>query len=233
MTATGSIDPRHEVRKRLLEISVWAMTLILALVLERSSGAIVFIVDTPRHVDAMVWGAVFLMALVFGILLATTVGILVLHILYQAPYRYWYVVVDNVLVTVPLYVAVRFVAASIGFEETATRTPTALHLEESPFRIGVALIALSYVFLVVRDLMALPGIRERLPAYLLFAVGALHFLAFLLFLALAIAPDYLGYVLLIGAVGLLFFFAGMLAAPFIEKYPAAAANLGEEARASG
>ena len=141
MTTTGTIDTSHEeLRKKLLEINVWAMTLILALVLERSSSAIVFIAGTPRHVETTVWGAVFLMALVFGLLLANTVGILVLHVRFRAPYSYWYVVLDNVFVTVPLYVAVRFIAASIGFGGTSN---SSVRLDDSLFQVGVALIATS------------------------------------------------------------------------------------------
>ncbi|SRR6266545_3218965 len=235
MTATGTVDTSHEeLRKKLLEINVWAMTLILALVLERSSGAIVFIAGARRHVDATVWWAVFLMALVFGILLATTVGILVLHVRFRAPYSYWYVVVDNVFVTVPLYFAVRFIAASIGFGETSPTggTSTTLRLDASLFRVGVALIALSYVFLFVRDLMVLPEIRDRLSVVPLVAVGSMHVLGALLFLLTAIAPDFVGYVAAIGSIGLGFFFAGMAAIPLIERR-FAVAKLSKEARASG
>lgn len=215
MTTTGTIDTsQQELRKKLLEINIWAMTLILALVLESSSSAIVFIAGTPRHVEATVWGAVFLMALVFGILLATTVGILVLHVRYQAPYSYWYVVLDNVFVTVPLYVAVRFIAASIGFGETSTMP---VRLDGSLFRVGVALIAVSYVFVLVRDVMVLPEIRNQLSVPPLVAIGAMHALGALLFLSVAIAPGFVVYVAVMGSIGLGLFFAGMVAIPLIER----------------
>lgn len=215
MTTTDTIDTSsQELRKKLLEINIWAMTLILALVLETSSSAIIFIAGTPRHVEPTVWGAVLLMALVFGILLATTVGILVLHVRYQAPYRYWYVVLDNVFVTVPLYVAVRFIAASIGSGETSTMP---LGLNESLFRIGVALIATSYLFLLVRDIMVLPEIRNQLSVPPLVSVGAMHTLGALLFLSVAIAPSLVVYVAIMGSIGLGLFFAGMVAIPLIER----------------
>ena len=220
MTVAGTVDTSdEELRKKLLEINVWAMTLILALVLERSSGAIVFITGTPRHVHATVWWNVFFMALVFGILLATTVGILVLHLRFRAPYRYWYVVVDNVFVTIPLYVAVRFMAASIEFGETSTtgQVSATLRADQSLFRVGVGLIALSYVFLFARDLMVLPGIGARLSVVALAVVGSMHVLGALLFLSAAIAPDYVGYVATIGSIGLGFFFAGMAAIPLIQR----------------
>jgi len=212
MTTNGTIDTSHvELRQKLLEINVWAMLLIIALVLERTSGAVVFIAAARRNVDTKVWAAVFIMALVFGLLLATTVGILALHVRFRAPYRYWYVVLDNVFVTVPLYVAVRFIAASIG--ETST---TSVRLDESLFRVGATMIALSFVFLFVRDLIVLPKIRSELSVPPLVAVGALHLLGVLLFLSLAIAPGFVVYVAVIGSIGLAFFFAGMAAIPVIE-----------------
>jgi hypothetical protein len=221
MTATGTVDTSQELRKKLLEINVWAMTLILALVLERSSGAIVFITGTPRHVDATVWWDVFFMALVFGILLATMVGILELHLRFGASYSYWYVVLDNVFITVPLYVAVRFIAASIEFGATSTtgQTSTTLRPDQSLFRVGVALIALSYVFLFVRDLMVLPRMRigARPSVVPLVVVGSMHVLGALLFLSAAIAPNLVGYVAAIGSIGLGFFFAGMAKIPLIER----------------
>ena len=215
MTATDTIDTsQEELRKKLLEINVWAMTLILALVLERSSSAIVFIAGTSRHVETTVLGAVFLMVLVFGLLLASTVGILILHVRYQAPYNYWYVVLDNVFVTVPLYLAVRFIAESIGFGGTST---TSVRLDNNLFQIGVALIATSYIFLFLRDIMVLPEIRNKLSVPPLVAVGAVHLLGALLFLSAAIAPRLVVYVAVIGSIGLGFFFAGMVAIPLIEK----------------
>ena len=229
MTTQGTIDTSHEeLRKKLLEINIWAMTLILALVLESASSAMVFIAGTPRHVDTTAWGAVFLMALVFGLLLATTVGILVLHVRYRAPYNYWYVVLDNVFVTVPLYVAVRFIAASIGFGETSTGP---VRLNNGLFQIGVALIAVSYVFMFVRDLMVLPEIRNKLSLTPRVAAGSMHFLGALLFLAAAIAPRFVVSVAIIGSIGLAFFFAGMVAIPLIERRFTAAKP--KEALASG
>jgi hypothetical protein len=214
MTTTGTIDTNNvELRKKLLEINVWAMTLILALVLESFSSAIVALDGTPRHVDTKTWAAVFIMVLVFGLLLATTVGILVLHVRFQAPYSYWYVVVDNVLITVPLYIAVRFIGASIGFGAIST---TPIRLDENLFRIGAGLIALSFVFLFVRDLIVLPEIRNQLSLPPLVAVSALHFLGVLLFLTLAIAPNSVVYVAVLGTIGLGFFFAGMAAIPVIQ-----------------
>lgn len=211
---TESIDTSpQELRQKLLEINIWAMLLILALVLEQTSSAVVLIAGTPRDVDIKVWAAVFIMALVFGLLLATTVGILALHVRFRAPYRYFYVVLDNVFVTVPLYLAVRFIAASIG------RAPVgALSLDEGMFRIGAGLIVLSFVYLFVRDLIVLPKISGELSVPPLVAVSALHLLGALLFLSLAIVPDFVLYVAVLGAIGLGFFFAGMAAIPFIETH---------------
>src|SRR2546423_11855659 len=97
MAANGTGDTSLvELRQKLLEINVWAMLLIIALVLERASGAVVFIAGAWRSVNTEVWAAVFIMALVFGLLLGTTVGILALHVRFRAPYSYWYVVLDNV-----------------------------------------------------------------------------------------------------------------------------------------
>lgn len=216
MTITGSIDTSHEeLRKKLLEINVWAMTLILALVLDSSSTAVIFIAGTPRHVETQAWAGVFIMALVFGLLLGTTVGILVLHVRFRAPYSYWYVVLDNIFVTVPLYVAVRFIGASVGFGEISTAP---VRLDESLFRVGAALIALALVFLFVRDLIVLPNIRNQISVPPLVAVSALHFLGALLFLSLAIIPESVVYVAVLGSVGLCFFFAGMAAIPFIQAH---------------
>lgn len=216
MTTTGSIDTSHEeLRKKLLEINVWAMTLILALVLDSSSTAVIFIAGTPRHVETQAWAGVFIMALVFGLLLGTTVGILVLHVRFRAPYSYWYVVLDNIFVTVPLYVAVRFIGASVGFGEISTAP---VRLDESLFRVGAALIALALVFLFVRDLIVLPNIRNQISVPPLVAVSALHFLGALLFLSLAIIPESIVYVAVLGSVGLCFFFAGMAAIPFIQAH---------------
>lgn len=214
MTTTGIIDTSNvELRKKLLEINVWAMTLILALVLESFSTAIVALAGTQRHVDIKAWAAVFIMILTFGLLLATTVGILVLHVRFLAPYSYWYVVLDNVFITVPFYIAVRFIEASIAFGTIST---TAVYLDESSFRVGAALIALSFVFLFVRDLIVLPKIRNRLSLPPLVAVSALHFLGVLLFLSLAIAPNSVLYVAALGSIGLGFFFAGMAAISVIQ-----------------
>lgn len=214
MDTSGTVEATHEeLRKKLLEINVWAMTLVLALVLESASVAVVSIA-APRHpVETKVWAAVFIMALVFGLLLATTVGILVLHVRFQAPYKYWYSVLDNVFITVPLYVAVKFIGASIGFSGAAAAT---VRLDEGMFRIGAALISLALAFLVVRDLIVLPKIRGQLSVPPLVAVSALHFLGVLLFLSLAIAPGFVSYVAVVGSVGLAFFFAGMAAIPVIE-----------------
>lgn len=218
MTTTGGVDTSNEeLRKKLLEINVWAMTLILALVLDSSSTAIIFIAGTPRHIETQAWAAVSIMALVFGLLLGTTVGILALHVRFHAPYSYWYVVLDNVFVTVPLYVAVRFIGASIGFDETSTAP---VRLDESLFRVGAALIALALVFLFVRDLIVLPKIRNQISVPPLIAVSALHFLGALLFLSLAIIPNSVLYVAVLGSIGLGFFFAGMAAIPVLQaRFP--------------
>src|SRR5690242_267290 len=104
--AAGPHDGDHEkLRAKLLEINTWAMLLVIALTLERSSGALVFISGSAGPIDSKVWAAVFTIRLVFGLLLAMTVGLLVLHVRFRAPYGYWYVVLDNILLTVPLYVA--------------------------------------------------------------------------------------------------------------------------------
>jgi hypothetical protein len=207
-----SIDTSlQELRQKLLEINIWAMLLIIALVLEQTSDAVIFIAGGPGNVDSKVWAAVFIMALVFGLLLATTVGILALHVRFRAPYQYWYVVADNVFVTVPLYVAVRFIAASISKNAAG-----AVRLDEGMFRVGAALIVLSLVFLFARDLIVLPKISGQLSVPPLVAVSALHLLGALLFLSLAIAPGFVLYVAVLGAIGLGFFFAGMAAIPLIE-----------------
>jgi hypothetical protein len=214
MTDLTADDTGHaELRAKLLEINTWAMLLIIALILERSSGAIVFISKDPYGRDVKVLAAVFTMVLVFGLLLATTVGLLVLHVRFRAPYGYWYVVLDNVFLTVPLYVAVRFISASTGFDESPTQPS---NLDERLFQVGVLLIALSFIYLFVRDLMVLPRIRDQLSVPPLVAVGALHFLGALLFLTAAIAPGLIVYVAIIGTIGLGFFFAGMAAIPVIE-----------------
>ena len=191
------------------------MLLVIALVLERSSGAIVAIFKTTRPVDAKVWAAVFTMALVFGLLLATTVGHLIVHVKFDAAYTYWYVVLDNVFLTVPLYVAVRFMAASTGFDETP---PSPIGLNPGLFRAGMVLIAASFVYMLLRDLKVLPKIHKSISMPLLVGSTSLHFLGALLFLAAAIAPSLIVYVAVIGTIGLGFFFAGMAAIPFIEKH---------------
>jgi hypothetical protein len=208
---TQSIDTNPKaLQQKLLEINVWAMLLILALVLEQTSSAIVLIAGS-RNVDTKVWAAVFIMGLVFGLLLATTVGILALHVRFGAVYRYWYVILDNVFVTVPLYLAVRFIATSI------IKSPLgALRLDESMFRIGAWLIFVSLLFLFARDLIVLPKISRELSVPPLVAVGALHLLGAMLFLSLAIAPKFIMPVAVLGAIGLGAFFTGMAAIPFIE-----------------
>jgi hypothetical protein len=215
MDAPGTVEATDaELRKKLLEINVWAMTLILALVLDSASTAVVSIVPSRHPVETQVWAAVFIMALAFGLLLATTVGILALHVRFEAPYKYWYSVLDNVFITVPLYVAVRFIGASI---ELGGGTGTTVRLDDGTFSIGAALIALALAFLVVRDFIVLPKIRDHLSVPPLVAVTALHSLGALLFLSLAIAPGFVLYVAAAGSIGLGFFFAGMAAIPIIEK----------------
>jgi hypothetical protein len=216
MTTEDSIDiNKKEFRVKLLEINIWAMTLILALVLEASSGTVVLITGTHRHVESTVWAAVLLMALVFGILLGTMVGILILHVQYKAPYRSLYVVLDNVFVAVPLYLAVRFISVSIGFGE-ASSAP--LGFNDRLFRTGVALIAASYFFLLVRDFMVLPRNENvKLSGPPLLAVGAMHALGALLFISVAIVPSLVVSVAVTGSIGLGLFFAGVAARRFIEK----------------
>jgi hypothetical protein len=214
MNTSNVVEATHEeLRKKLLEINVWAMTLVLALVLESASVVAVSISALRHPVEAKVWAGVFIMALVFGLLLATTVGILVLHVRFQAPYRYWYSVLDNVFITVPLYVAVKFIGASINVSGAGAAT---VRLDEGMFRIGAALISLALAFLAVRDLIVLPKIRTQLSVPPLVAVSALHSLGMLLFLSLAIAPGLVLYVAVAGSIGLSFFFAGMAAIPVIE-----------------
>ncbi len=201
-------------KQKLLDINVWAMTLILALVLEQASGSIVTTVSA-RNVDTQAWAALGVMALVFGMLLGTTVGILALHVLFAAPYRYWYVVVDMVFITVPLFIAMKFIAASL------IGTPTTqLRLDDNPFRIGATMIALSFVSLSIRDGIVLPQIPipyrlKRLP---LIAVTLLHLLGALLFFSLAVLPGFVVYVAVTATLGLAFFFAGMFAIPAIEAW---------------
>ncbi|MEO3859780.1 hypothetical protein [Acrocarpospora sp. B8E8] len=211
MTA-DKIDPnRDELYRKLLEINVWAMLLIVALVLERASDAIVSVTSVTQKVDTKVWAAVFVMGLVFGLLLATTVGILALHVRFQAPYRYWYIILDNIFVTVPLYIAVRFSAASIS-----TKSGTSVYLNEDLFRVGAVMIAVALAFLFTRDLIVLPKIRDKLSVPPLVAVSALHLLGALLFVLLAIVPGAVLYVAVLGSIGLGLFFAGMAAIPVIS-----------------
>lgn len=213
MSTSGAVRATdEELRKKLLELNVWAMTLVLALVLDNASGVVVSIASPGHHVETTVWAAVFIMALVFGLLLATTVGILVLHVHFEAPYRYWYSVLDNVFITVPLYVAVKFIGASIGSGGAAVAK---VNLDDGMFRIGATLIALALAFLVVRDRVVLPNIRSELSDPPLVAVSALHFLGVLLFISLAIVPGFVLYVAVLGSIGLGFFFAGMAAVPVI------------------
>lgn len=217
MTTPGNSTKNHEqLRIKLLEINTWAMLLVIALVLERSSGAIVAIFKTTRPVDAKVWAAVFTMALVFGLLLATTIGLLILHVKFEAEYTYWYVVLDNVFLTVPLYVAVRFMAASTGFDETPS---SPIGLNQGLFRAGMVMIAASFVYMFLRDLKVLPKIpkEKQVPTSLLVGNTSLHFLGAVLFLAAAIAPALIVYVAVIGTIGLGFFFAGMAAIPLFES----------------
>jgi len=220
MMSTGGHEAGHdELRGKLLEINTWAMLLVIALILERSSGAVIFISRHRASVDIKALAAVFTMVLVFGLLLGTLVGLLVLHVRFRAPYAYWYVVLDNVFLTVPLYAAVRFIAASTGFDESPT-TPTPL--DEGLFQVGVIMIAASFVYLFLRDLMVLPKIQNQISFPPLVAVGALHLLGALLFVTAAIAPGLIVYVVAIGTIGLAFFFAGMAAIPFIAARFAAA-----------
>jgi hypothetical protein len=215
MTTESTIDRNtKELRKKLLEISTWAMLLSLALVLEAASTDFVLITGTHRHVQSEVAGAVLLMAVVFGILLATTVGILILHVRYDAPYRYWYVVLDIVFVTVPLYVAVKFVAVSIV---SGQASGAQLGFNEGLFRTGSALIAVSYFFVVVRDFIVLPEIRDQLTFNPLRPVASIHALGALLFLSVAIVPRFVVPFAIIGSIGIGLFFAGMAAIPFIDK----------------
>ncbi|MCA2211293.1 hypothetical protein [Jidongwangia harbinensis] len=207
------------------------MLLVIALILEKSSGAVVSIVKTPGHIDVKVWAAVCTMALVFGLLLATTVGLLVLHVRFDAPYGYWYVVLDNLFLTVPLYLAVRFIAASTGFDQTPA-SPSGLN--QGLFRTGVLLIAASFIYLFVRDLRVLPKIRDHISVPPLVAVSTLHLLGALLFLSAAVAPSLIVYVAGIGAIGLAFFFTGMAAIPFIEsRYAARRPAAGPDQPAAG
>lgn len=230
MTAGTNNVGHEELRGKFLEINTWAMLLVIALILERSSTAIVIISKAARHVDARVLAAVFMMALVFGFLLATTVGLLALHVRFRAPYRYWYVVVDNIFLTVPLYVAVRFIAASTGLDDALPTSPTGLN--ESLFRAGVVMIATAFIYLFARDLVVLPKIQDRISVPPLVAVSALHFLGAVLFLTAAVAPSLILYVAVIGAIGLGVFFAGMAAIPLIEARFAVARPKGEVASAS-
>jgi hypothetical protein len=214
---TSRQEPRKEMQEKLLEINTWAMLLIIALTLQRASDVAIFIVGTPLNVDAKVWAAFSIMALTLGLLLATTVGILALHVHFEAPYRYWHVMLDNIFIMVPMYVAVRFIAASI------TKAPAAaVRLDETMFRVGAILIAFSFIFLFTRDFLVLPKINSKLSVPPLVAVSMLHLLGALLFISLAIFPDAVLYAAVIATIGLSFFFAGMAAIPFIEKHFAAA-----------
>ena len=199
-------------RAKLLDINTWAMLLIIALVLEQASGALVVITGASHAADLQVWAALFMMGLVFGMLLGTTVGILALHVRFKAEYKYPYVILDNVFVTVPLYVAVRFIAASIGHTSSNPIT-----LDESPFRIGATMIGLSFVFLFIRDIIVLPGIRTKISVTPLAVVGVIHLVGAILFISLAAVPGFIVYGAVAGTIGLTFFFAGMLGIPYFEK----------------
>lgn len=112
-----------------------------------------------------------------------------------------------------MYVAVRFIAASIS-----KVTVTAVRFDEGMFRVGAGLIVFSFIFLFVRDLLVLPKINDQLSVPPLVAVSALHLLGILLFISLTIVPDAVLYAAVLGTIGLTFFFAGMAAIPFIEKH---------------
>ena len=213
--AQASYADHEELRKKLLEINVWAMTLVLALILERASDSLVFITGTQRHIDDKVWAAMIVITLAFAALLGTTVGILVLHVRFRAPYNYWYVVLDNVFLTVPLYLAVRYLAASTLGGGSSVSGP--LTLDENQFRIGNALIAVSYVFLFARDLYTLPKIRDKVTSFPLAVFSMLHVLGAILFALVAIVPDLVVYVVALCVVGFAFFFTGMAATPFLER----------------
>jgi hypothetical protein len=209
----SSVNPDEvELRKKLLEINVWAMLLVIALVLERASDTLVSVAAVADKVDTKVWAAVFIMGMVFGVLLGTTVGILALHVRFQAPYGYAHVILDNIFVTVPLYIAIRFSAAAI-----LRTTGTPVTLDEDLFRLGAAMIALALGFLFVRDLIVLPKITDQLSAPPLIAVTALHFMGAMLFVLLAVVPGFVLYVAALGSVGLGFFFAGMAAIPTLSR----------------
>jgi hypothetical protein len=212
--AQASVADHEELRRKLLEINVWAMTLVLALILERASDSLVFIAGTQRHVDIKVWAAMVVITLAFAALLGTTVGILVLHVRFRAPYNYWYVVLDNIFLTVPLYLAVRFLAASTLGGGTSAGP---VLLQENEFRIGNALIAISYVFLFVRDLYTLPEIRDKVTSFPLAIFSMLHVLGAILFALVAIVPNLVIYVVVLCVVGFAFFFTGMAATPFLER----------------
>ena len=193
-----------DLRQKFLDLSVWAMTLIMGLILEQASGPVVAIFGAPHAVDIQVWAALAMMSLVFGLMLATLVGILALHVRFRVEYSYWFVVLDNVLVTAPLFVAVRFMATSVG-----STSVTAVHLDENLFRIGAALIAVSYVGLSVRDAVTLRKVHVfRRGA--LFGVGAMHILGALLFFMLAAIPGLIVAVAFTGWISLILFFAVVL-----------------------
>jgi hypothetical protein len=212
MSSAMSGEDGVALRAKLLEINTWAMLLIIALVLEQASGALVIITGASHAVDSDVWTALFMMGLVFGMLLGTTVGILALHVRFKAEYKYPYVILDNVFVTVPLYVAVRFIAASISHTSNNPIT-----LDEAPFRIGATMIGLSFVFLLIRDIIVLPGIRTTLSLTPLIVVGAIHLFGAILFISIAALPGFIVYGAVVATIGLAFFFAGMLGIPYMEK----------------
>jgi hypothetical protein len=222
MTSDGTEESRVALRGKLLDINTWAMLLIIALVLEQASGALVVITGASHAVDLKVWTALFMMGLVFGMLLGTTVGILALHVRFKAEYKYPYIILDNVFVTVPLYVAVRFIAASIG-----NTSSNPIILDDSPFRIGATMIGLSFVFLLIRDIIVLPSLRTKLSITPLVVVGVIHLVGAILFISLAVVPGFLVYGAVACTIGLAFFFAGMLGIPYVERrFPGADAAPG-------
>ena len=209
-----SVDvSRSQVSGELMRINVWALALVMALVLEQTAGALAEVANA-EVVGARVVGAVSVMVLVFGILLATTVGITVLHVRYGVRYRYWQVVLDNVFVAVPLYLAVRFVAVSAQPDDNGAEF---VGVNDTTFQMGLVLIALAFAALVVRDFFVLPELEDEYGPVPLVLVATAHAIGAVLALFAAIWPQTVSVIVPIGAISLAIFFGGMASLKFFES----------------
>lgn len=203
--ATDDSVNEAEFRRTLLGINIWSLTLVMALVLERLARALAE-VTKATDVDGDVWGALGVMGIVFGVVLATAVGISALHVKFSVPYGYVQVLWDNVLIAAPLYIAVRFIDVTGTADGDGS---VSVAFDSTTFRWGAGLIAVAFAMLLVRDVLTLPQIANKYGYLPLFVVGAIHFGGFVLAFVTAVWPDLVTIVVVAGGIGLMLFFAGM------------------------